>query len=42
MRTMLLAFLATAIIAVGANYILKDVGFSAADKSTGPDVRLDG
>ncbi len=41
MRAMLLAFLATALIAVGAWYMLGEVGFSTAEGTAGPNVRLD-
>ena len=41
MKTMLLAFAATAFIAVGANLTLGELGFSSADQTSGVDVRLD-
>lgn len=41
MKTMLLAFAATAVIAVGANYALHEIGYSAQDQTSGADVRLD-
>jgi hypothetical protein len=37
---MLLAFVAIALIAVGAFYGLQEVGFSAAEKGSGNAVRL--
>ncbi|WP_255569791.1 hypothetical protein [Actibacterium sp. 188UL27-1] len=40
MRPMLLAFLAIAIITVGAWYGLNQAGFSAADRQSGDAVRL--
>lgn len=41
MKTMLLAFVAVGVIAVGANLILGQAGFSSQDRTAGPDVRLD-
>lgn len=41
MKAMLTAFLAIAVIAVGANYALKNAGFSVADRTSGDAVRLD-
>jgi hypothetical protein len=41
MKIMLLAFLATAIIAVGSSFVLKQVGFSSQDRTVSPSVRLD-
>jgi hypothetical protein len=42
MRAMFLAFLAIAVIAVGAWYGLENyAGFSAADRTTSDSVRLD-
>lgn len=41
MRVMLLAFLATAVIAVVAWYGLQNAGFSTAQETAGPNVRLD-
>ena len=41
MKAMLAAFVAIAVIAVGSNLILKDVGFSSQDRATGAAVRLD-
>lgn len=41
MRIMLLAFLATGLIAVGAWYGLHQAGFSSANKGSSPNVRLD-
>ena len=40
MRPMLLAFLAIAVITVGAWYGLREAGFSAADRQSGDAVRL--
>lgn len=41
MKTMLLAFAAIAVIAVGAYYGLHTAGFSAAQTTTSDSVRLD-
>ena len=41
MKMMLLSFAATAVIAVGAYYVLHEIGFSAEDQTTGADVRVD-
>lgn len=41
MKAMLLAFLAIAIISVGANFGLSQVGFSAQERTTSSSVRLD-
>jgi hypothetical protein len=41
MRVMLLAFLATGLIAIGAWYGLNHAGFSSADMGSSPNVRLD-
>lgn len=41
MKAMLTAFLAIAVIAVGANFGLKEAGFSAEERLTAPSVRLD-
>ncbi|WP_272874387.1 hypothetical protein [Pseudaestuariivita rosea] len=41
MKTMLIAFAATAVISVGAWYALDLIGFSAAEQGTGAAVRLD-
>ena len=41
MKVMLSAFAATAIIAVGSNLILGNVGFSAQERTSGAAVRLD-
>lgn len=38
---MFLAFLATAVIAVGAYLALDNAGFSTREITTGPSVRLD-
>jgi len=41
MKAMLFAFVAIAVIAVGANLALDEVGFTSADNNTGTAVRLD-
>lgn len=41
MRMMLLAFVAIAVIAVGAWYGLQQAGFSASEQAAGEAVRLD-
>lgn len=41
MKPMLAAFLAIAIIAIGANYALDYIGFSSADRMASENVRLD-
>lgn len=41
MKTMFVAFAAIAVIAVGANLILGQAGFSSQDRAAGPAVRLD-
>lgn len=41
MRVMLLAFLAIAAIAIGANIALNEAGFSSSERSVGAAVRLD-
>lgn len=40
MKTMLLAFVAIFVIAVGANQVLEHMGFSAQEQTAGPSVRL--
>lgn len=40
MRAMLLAFAATIVIAIAANFTLNNGGFSAQASSSGPAVRL--
>lgn len=40
MKAMWAGFLAAIVIAVGANYILGEIGFSSADRQTGDAVRL--
>ena len=41
MKTMFLAFAACAVIALGADVALDEIGFSAADRTSAPDsVRL--
>lgn len=41
MREIILAFIAMAVISVGASYGLHQAGFSAADQTSGNAVRLD-
>lgn len=41
MKSMLIAFVAIAVIGVGAHYALQEVEFSAQEVSSGPSVRLD-
>tara|TARA_B110000208_G_scaffold3440_1_gene4653 strand:- start:29 stop:178 length:150 start_codon:yes stop_codon:yes gene_type:complete len=41
MKTMFTAFLAIAVVAVGANLILKQAGFSSQERTSGAAVRLD-
>ena len=41
MKAMLLAFVAIAVISVGAYFGLDNAGFSAAEREAGPAVRLD-
>lgn len=41
MKTMLVAFVAIALIAVGSNMILGVIGFSSQDRTSGAAVRLD-
>jgi len=41
MKVMLLAFLACAALTVGAYFALQQIGFSSADRSSAPSVRLD-
>jgi hypothetical protein len=41
MKAMLTGFAAMAVISVGAWYTLGEMGFSAADKGSGANVRLD-
>ena len=41
MKAMLLAFAAVAVIAIGANMFLGQVGFSSQERTAGPAVRLD-
>ncbi|GAB2184336.1 hypothetical protein [Roseibium sp. LAB1] len=40
MKTMLIAFAAIIVIAIGANQALEHMGFSSADFTTSPSVRL--
>ena len=41
MRVMLLAFIAIAVISVGAYYALQNAGFSASEQLSSENVRLD-
>lgn len=41
MKAMLTGFVAIAVIAVGANLILQNAGYSAEEQSAGTAVRLD-
>ncbi|WP_281359586.1 hypothetical protein [Roseobacter ponti] len=41
MKVMLLAFVSLAVIAVAADLILDEIGFSAQERGTGGAVRLD-
>ena len=41
MKAMLTAFLAIAVIAVGASFALQEAGFSTSEQQTGDAVRLD-
>ena len=41
MKIMFTAFLAIAVVAVGANRILKQAGFSSQERTSGAAVRLD-
>ena len=41
MKTMFLAFLAIAVISVGANLVLKQAGFSSQERTLGANVQLD-
>ena len=40
MKTMLFAFAAIAVIAVGADVALDQIGFSSQERTSGPAVRL--
>lgn len=40
MKAMFVSFVAIAVISVGAYYVLENLGFSAADTTAGPSVRL--
>lgn len=40
MREIILAFVVMAVISVGANFALNEVGFSAAEQGSGQAVRL--
>lgn len=41
MKAFILALIAAVIITVGANFALKEAGFSAKETTTSPNVRLD-
>lgn len=41
MKEIVLAFVAMAVISVGASFGLKEAGFSSQDQTTGGSVRLD-
>ncbi|MFK7761757.1 MAG: hypothetical protein AB8B62_00715 [Roseobacter sp.] len=41
MKEIVLAFIAMAVISVGASFGLQEVGFSSQDQTTGGSVRLD-
>ena len=41
MKSMLLAFVATAVVAIGADFVLGSMGFSAQEATSGTAVRLD-
>lgn len=41
MKAMLIGFVAIAVIAVGAHYALDEIGFTAAQRTSGDSVRLD-
>jgi hypothetical protein len=41
MKAMFVAFVAIAVIAIGSNLILNEIGLSSQDRAAGPDVRLD-
>lgn len=41
MKAMLAAFVAIAVISVGSNMILSEVGFSSEERTSSPSVRLD-
>lgn len=41
MKIMFAAFLAIAVVAVGANLVLKQAGFSSQERTSGAAVRLD-
>ncbi|MEZ5651664.1 MAG: hypothetical protein R3E87_14095 [Burkholderiaceae bacterium] len=40
MKSMLLAFVAIAVIAIGADFLLHDIGFSSAERHSSDSVRL--
>lgn len=41
MKVMVLAFVAIVVVAVGANLVLNQAGFSSQDRTAGSAVRLD-
>ena len=41
MKAMFMAFLTIAVIAVGANLVLKQAGFSSQERTLGANVQLD-
>jgi len=41
MKTMLAAFAFTAVVSVGAYFVLSEMGFSSAEAQSAPSVRLD-
>ena len=41
MKTMLLAFMACAVITVGAYFTLQQIGYSGPERTSAPSVRLD-
>lgn len=41
MKSMLAAFVAVAVIALGADIVLEGMGYSVEEANTGPAVRLD-
>lgn len=40
MKSIILGMVATVVISVGAYFVLEEIGFSTADVTVGPDVRL--
>lgn len=41
MKPMLVGFAAMVVIAIGAYFVLGEIGYSAAEQGSGPNVRLD-